>query len=213
MAEYVLVGGAWLGGWCWRPVARRLRDNGHEAYPATLTGLGERAHLASPEVDLETHVTDVVNLIEYEGLCDVVLVGHSYGGLVVTGAADRVPGRVSRLVYLDTTPLPDGGALFDKFPPELRRREREAGKGAGRGLEAPDAAPGGVGRHGQPRRAGRRLAGSAALPGHPAAVRHLHPAFAAYEPRPRGAAQARDSVQLLAGPNATDDRRRTPASR
>jgi hypothetical protein len=64
MAKYVLVGGTWLGGWCWRPVARRLRDNGHEVYPATLTGLGERAHLASPEVDLETHVTDVVNFIE-----------------------------------------------------------------------------------------------------------------------------------------------------
>jgi pimeloyl-ACP methyl ester carboxylesterase len=137
MAEYVLVGGAWLGGWCWRPVARRLRDNGHDAYPATLTGLGERAHLASPEVDLETHVTDVVNLIEYEGLCDVVLVGHSYGGLVVTGAADRVPGRVSRLVYLDTTPLPDGGALIDKFPPELRRRAERQVKEQGGGWKFP----------------------------------------------------------------------------
>jgi pimeloyl-ACP methyl ester carboxylesterase len=122
MAEHVLVGGAWLGGWCWKAVARRLREEGHDAYPVTLTGLGDRAHFASAEVDLETHVTDVVNLVEYEDLSDVVLLGHSYGGLVVTGAADRMPGRVSGLVYLDTTPLPDGGALIDKFPPELRER-------------------------------------------------------------------------------------------
>ena len=73
MTTYVLVGGAWLGGWCWQPIARRLRKEGHDAYPATLTGLGERAHLASPEVNLETHITDVVNLIEYEGLEKVVL--------------------------------------------------------------------------------------------------------------------------------------------
>ncbi|MBX6764251.1 MAG: alpha/beta hydrolase [Rubrobacteraceae bacterium] len=121
MTAYVLVGGAWLGGWCWKPVARRLREEGHDAYPVTLTGLGERAHLASPEVDLETHITDVVNLIEYEDLQDVVLLGHSYGGIVVTGAADRVPERISRLVYLDTAPLPDGVAVADTYPPEARR--------------------------------------------------------------------------------------------
>ena len=71
MRAHVLVGGGWLGGWCWQKVARRLRENGHDAYPATLTGLGERVHLASPEVDLETHITDVVNLIEYEDLNDI----------------------------------------------------------------------------------------------------------------------------------------------
>jgi pimeloyl-ACP methyl ester carboxylesterase len=120
MTAYVLVGGAWLGGWCWKPVARRLRDNGHDAYTVTLTGLGERAHLATPQVDLETHITDVVNLIEYEGLRDVVLVGHSYAGLVVTGAADRISERISELVYLDTAPLPDGTALIETFPPEVR---------------------------------------------------------------------------------------------
>src|SRR3712207_7379490 len=96
MATYVLVGGGWLGGWCWQRVARRLREEGHDVYPATLTGLGERVHLASPEVDLETHISDVVNLIEFEDLHDVVLLGHSYGGLVVTGAADRIPERISR---------------------------------------------------------------------------------------------------------------------
>ncbi len=121
MADYVLVGGAWLGGWCWQPVARRLRDHGHDVYPVTLTGLGERAHLANPGVDLNTHITDVTNLIEYENLHDVVLLGHSYAGLVVTGVADRVPDRISRLVYLDTGPMPDGVTLIDTFPPEIRQ--------------------------------------------------------------------------------------------
>jgi pimeloyl-ACP methyl ester carboxylesterase len=116
MATYVLVGGAWLGGWCWQRVARQLRDNGHDAYPATLTGLGERVHLASPQVDLETHITDVVKLIEFEDLNEVVLLGHSYAGLVVTGVADRIPERISELVYLDTAPLPDGAVLLETFP-------------------------------------------------------------------------------------------------
>ncbi len=121
MTAYVLVGGAWLGGWCWQNVARRLRDNGQDAYPVTLTGLGERVHLASPQVDLNTHIADVVNLIEFEDLHDVVLLGHSYAGLVVTGAADRIPERISELVYLDTGPLPDGAVLIETFPPEARR--------------------------------------------------------------------------------------------
>jgi pimeloyl-ACP methyl ester carboxylesterase len=133
VATYVLVGGGWLGGWCWQPVARRLRDNGHDAYPVTLTGLGERTHLASPEVDLETHITDVVNLVEFEDLHDIILLGHSYGGVVVTGVADRIPGRISQLVYLDTGPLPDGTALIEAFPPDARtyieRQVEELGDG------------------------------------------------------------------------------------
>jgi pimeloyl-ACP methyl ester carboxylesterase len=122
MTTYVLVGGAWLGGWCWQPVARRLREKDHDVYPVTLTGLGEREHLATPEVDLETHITDVINLVEYEDLRDVVLLGHSYAGLVVTGVADRIPERISRLVYLDTGPIPAGSALIEMFPPEDRRQ-------------------------------------------------------------------------------------------
>ena len=109
-------------GWCWQRVARRVRDNGHDVYPVTLTGLGERVHLASPEVDLETHITDVVNLIEFEDLHDIVLIGHSYAGLVVTGAADRIPERISELVYLDTAPLPAGNVLIETFPPEAESR-------------------------------------------------------------------------------------------
>jgi pimeloyl-ACP methyl ester carboxylesterase len=133
MAVYVLVGGGWLGGWCWQGVARRLREEGHDAYPVTLTGLGERVHLANPEVNLQTHITDVVNLIEFEDLHDVVLMGHSYAGLVVTGVADLVPDRISQLVYLDTGPIPNGTALIETFPPEVRehieRQVEELGDG------------------------------------------------------------------------------------
>ena len=133
MATYVLVRGAWQGGWCWQPVARSLRNGGHHAYPATFTGLGERAHLASPEVDLETHITDVVNLIEYEDLRDVVLLGHSYAGIVVTGVADRVPGRLSLLAYLDAGPVPDGASFLETQSPEVKafteRRVAEEGDG------------------------------------------------------------------------------------
>src|SRR5215212_8775128 len=126
MSVYVLVGGGWLGGWCWQEVARRLREEGHDVYPVTLTGLGERVHLASPEVDLETHITDVVNLIEFEDLRDVVLLGHSYAGIVVTGAADQIPDRIAQLVYLDSGPVPDGLAFLDTQPPEIRENtERE----------------------------------------------------------------------------------------
>ena len=80
--------GAWLGGWAWQDVATRLRAKGHDVYPVTLTGLGERVHLARPEVDLETHIADVVNTIEWNDLDDVILAGHSYAGIVVTGVAD-----------------------------------------------------------------------------------------------------------------------------
>ncbi len=121
MAVYVLAGGAWLGGWCWRPVARRLRERGHDVYPVTLTGLGERVHLASRDIDLDTHISDVVNLITYEDLHEVILLGHSYAGIVVTGVSDRIPERLSQLVYLDAGPAPDGVALLDMQSPEARQ--------------------------------------------------------------------------------------------
>src|SRR5262245_27253642 len=101
MATYVLVHGGAHGGWCYQRVARILRADGHEVYTPTLTGCGERAHLVSAEVDLETHIADVVAVLEYEDLEDVVLVGHSYGGMVITGVADRAPERIGRLVFLD----------------------------------------------------------------------------------------------------------------
>lgn len=137
MAVYVLVGGGWLGGWCWQRVARRLREKGHDAYPATLTGLGERVHLASSKVDLETHITDVVNLIEFEDLHGIVLLGHSYAGLVITGVADRVTDRISELVYLDTGPLPDGTSLIETFPPEASRHIEQQVEESGDGWRFP----------------------------------------------------------------------------
>jgi pimeloyl-ACP methyl ester carboxylesterase len=120
---YVLVPGFWVGGWVWNEVTGMLRARGHDVHPVTLTGLGEREHLATPDVDLDTHITDVENLLRYEDLHDVVLVGHSYGGLVVTAVADRMPERVKQLVYVDTGPLPDGFANADFAPPDERARQ------------------------------------------------------------------------------------------
>lgn len=119
MTTYVLVPGFWLGAWAWRPVTDSLRARGHDVHALSLTGMGERAHLARPETDLEVHVTDVVNLLRYADLTDVVLVGHSYAGAVVTtAAADRVPDRVAKLVFVDTGPLPDGFAQTDFDEPD-----------------------------------------------------------------------------------------------
>ena len=116
MSTFVLVHGGWGGGWEWRGVADRLRASGHEAYRPTLTGLGERRHLLSPSVTLETHVEDVVNLLWFEDLHDVVLCGHSYGGMVVTCVADRVPERLAHVVYLDAFVPHDGESLLDLLP-------------------------------------------------------------------------------------------------
>ena len=122
----VLVPGACLGGWACREVAERLRSLGHDVFPITLTGLGERVHLADREVDLETHIADVLGVLDYEDLRDAVLVGHSYAGVVVTGAADRRPDRLKTVVYLDCSPLPDGMAIADVQPPEQRDLQRAA---------------------------------------------------------------------------------------
>jgi pimeloyl-ACP methyl ester carboxylesterase len=113
MTTFVLIPGFFLGAWSWRPVTDALRSRGHDVYPLSLTGLGERAHLSNPGVDLETHITDVLNLLRYEDLHDVVLVGHSYGGIVTTAVADRRLEQVAKLVYVDTGPLPDGVSQHD----------------------------------------------------------------------------------------------------
>jgi pimeloyl-ACP methyl ester carboxylesterase len=116
MTDFVLVQGAWIGGWYWRPIAQTLRKLGHEAYVPTLTGLGERIHLMSPSINLDTHIADVVNLIKWEELSDIVLVGHSYGGMVVTGVADALPDRIKSLVYLDAFVPGNGEALVNFLP-------------------------------------------------------------------------------------------------
>lgn len=120
MSSYVLVPGAWLGGWAWEEVAGRLRAAGHDVHPVTLTGLGDRAGLASSEVDLDTHVADVVEVIEGAGSGEVILVGHSYGGFPVTGAADRIPERLAKVVYVESGPMPAGGRQLDALPPDQR---------------------------------------------------------------------------------------------
>src|SRR5262245_3014748 len=99
-ATFVLVPGGGHGGRCYRRVARILRAEGHDVYAPTMTGVGERAHLLSADIDLDTHIRDIVAVLEFEDLRDVILVGHSYGGMVITGVADRAPGRVGRLVFL-----------------------------------------------------------------------------------------------------------------
>ncbi len=105
---FVLVHGAWHGGWCWRRVADVLTRQGHKVFTPTLTGLGERSHLMSRDINLDTHVTDVVNVFKWEDLKDVVLVGHSYGGWVISGAVEQVAPRVAAIVVLDAF-MPDDG--------------------------------------------------------------------------------------------------------
>lgn len=137
MATYVLVGGAWIGGWAWKRVARSLRGHGHDVYPVTLTGLGERVHLAHPEIDLETHIADIVHLIEAEELSDVILVGHSYSGIVVTGVADRAGDQLAQLVYLDSAPFEDGEEYLAVSPPEAQAAVRRTVDACGDGWRLP----------------------------------------------------------------------------
>ena len=112
---FVVVHGATAGGWEWKRTGKFLTDDGHTVYRATLTGLGERMHLNSPDIDLQTHINDVVNLILFEDLHDVVLTGHSYGGMVITGVMDRVPERIRHVVFLDAAVPDDGMSLWDLF--------------------------------------------------------------------------------------------------
>ncbi|MGP0031180.1 MAG: alpha/beta fold hydrolase [Acidimicrobiales bacterium] len=117
MATYVLVHGGGHGGWCYQRVARLLRSAGHEVYAPTMTGLGERAHLLREGIDLDLHIRDIAAVLEFEDLRDVILVGHSYGGMVITGVADRVSERVGRLVYLDAANPRNGQSLVDVAGP------------------------------------------------------------------------------------------------
>jgi len=113
MATFVLVHGAWEAGWIYAPLARLLAEQGHEVFRPTMTGLGERVHLATPEVDLETHIADVLAVLAVEDLYDVTLVGHSYGGMVAGVVADRAADRVGALIYLDAFIPEDGKSQFD----------------------------------------------------------------------------------------------------
>jgi pimeloyl-ACP methyl ester carboxylesterase len=132
----VLVHGAWHGGWCYGRVADILHGAGYRVYAPTLTGLGERSHLLTPSVNLSTHIADITNMIRWEDIRQIILVGHSYGGMVVTGVADAMTDRVSALVYLDAF-LPTAGKSFhDILPPELADAQLHSAN-ASNGLSVP----------------------------------------------------------------------------
>lgn len=141
MATYVTVHGGWDGAWAWRAVARGLRAGGHEIFTTTLTGSGERVHLAAPSVSLSTHIEDVVNVLRYEDLTEVILVGHSYGGMVITGVADRAPERLARLVYLDAFVPRDGQTLADLLPADVAAWFEQRAQDMGDGWRVPHDPP------------------------------------------------------------------------
>ncbi|WP_328686852.1 alpha/beta fold hydrolase [Streptomyces caniferus] len=133
MTTFVLVPGAWLGAWAWEDTAQALRERGHRALPVTLTGLGERSALATPEVGLDTHIDDITAFVVEQDLCEVTLVAHSYASVPVTVAAGRLGTRLERVVYLDSAPFSEGMCLLDVMPEDvvnrLRRQVAEHGDG------------------------------------------------------------------------------------
>ena len=141
MATYVLVHGTFSGGWVWKPVATLLREAGHEMFRPTLTGLGERAHLAHRGIDLDTHIQDVIGVLEYEELSEVILVGHSSGSMVITGVAEQTPQRVRHLVYLDTVVPGNGQSWLQLLGPEVSSRLLRLARVEGDGWRLPPPPP------------------------------------------------------------------------
>ena len=141
MATFVVAHGAWSAGWAWKKMRPLLRERGHELYTPSYTGLGERAHLASPDVGLDTHIRDVCGVLTMENLHEVVLIGHSYGGMVATGVADREPERIKHLVYLDAFVPRDGQSVGDLQPPGVRDAMRAAAERDGDGWLVPPNPP------------------------------------------------------------------------
>jgi len=138
---FVLVHGAWHGGWCWSRVADRLRGAGHQVFTPTQTGLGERKHLLSKDITLDTFTKDIVNVIEAEELSNVVLVGHSLGGLAISGVADAMPDKIRHLVYLDSLMVEGGKSPFDNLPPDIVAARRKAAEETSGGLSLPAPLP------------------------------------------------------------------------
>jgi len=137
VASFVIVHGGWGGGWEWSAVARELRELGNEVWTPTLTGMGERAHLGDPRVGLETHVADVTAVLELEDLDELLLCGHSYGGIPVSVAADRVPERIRLVVYLDALMPRDGEAALDLLPASFADLARASADEHGDGWRVP----------------------------------------------------------------------------
>lgn len=139
MTTFVLVHGAWCGGWVWRDVADILRTAGHNVYTPTLSGMGERSHLLTADIDLQTHIQDVINVIEYERLSDVALVAHSYGGMVATGVADKITDKIDALIYLDAALPKDGQVMLDNVSAERRATVIQLAKDEGGGIGIPSS--------------------------------------------------------------------------
>lgn len=137
MANIVLAHGAWSAAWAWKKMRPLLQAAGHQFYAPTYTGLGARSHLATPDVDLSTHIQDVVSEIEFEDLNDVVLLGHSYGGMVATGVADKIAPRLARIVYIDAFAPKDGQSLFDLVGPKAEGNMRKGAEKDGDGWKMP----------------------------------------------------------------------------
>src|SRR5471032_386345 len=137
MASVVLAHGAWSSAWAWKKMRPLLRAAGHEFFSPSYTGLGQRAHLAKPDIDLDTHVQDVVSAIEFEDLKDITLLGHSYGGMVATGVADKVGSRIARVIYLDAFAPKDGQSLFDLVGPKTEGNMRAGAARDGEGWRIP----------------------------------------------------------------------------
>ncbi len=140
MKPFVLVHGAWVGGWYLRDIARVLRSAGYEVFTPTLTGLGERVHLGHRDVGLDTHVQDIVNVLFHEDLQEVTLVGHSYGGMVITGVAEVVPERIGQLIYLDAL-VPKNGQSAGDLAPAFMPYFEEAARQVGDGWQVPHDPP------------------------------------------------------------------------
>ncbi len=137
MATFMIIHGAWSAGWGWKKLRPLLRETGHDVFTPTCTGLGERAHQAGPEVSVDTHIEDMLAVLEFEDLLDVVLVGHSYGGMVATGVADRAAPRLSQLIYLDAFVPADGQSVFDLIAPKARERNEAQARDEGQGWLLP----------------------------------------------------------------------------
>lgn len=137
MASIVLAHGAWSAAWAWKKMRPLFRAAGHDFFSPTYTGLGERAHLARPEVDLSTHIQDVLAVLEFEDLSDVTLLGHSYGGMVATGVADKARERIARIVYIDAFAPNNGQSLFDLVGPKAEGNMRAGAAKDGDGWRLP----------------------------------------------------------------------------
>lgn len=141
MAVFLVAHGAWSAGWAWKKMHPLMRAAGHDLFTPTYTGLGERRHLLSPGIGLETHIRDILGVIECEDLRDFILIGHSYGGMVATAVADRAADRIAQLVYLDAFVPRDGESLFDLSHPADRERMEKSAREAGDGCVPANPVP------------------------------------------------------------------------